>query len=296
VIKICFIIHGKHKNRKTHFDYIDACRTEQHFQTTIHYTEKQGDARYFASLEAEKGTEILIAVGGDGTVNEVLNGIMYTTNERIILGILPAGTGNDFVRSISTFAKPQQLVRSILEQKTTSTDVGLIQHDVDHYFLNIADIGFGGKAVEVLNRQRKLFGGPLSYPLAILRTFFGFKKPFLKISGSGIEHQGETFMAAFCNGHSFGKGLVIHPGANPQDGQLNLTLLGKVSILEYLQHLGDLKKGRKITHPEIRYFCGNEFKVTIEKGKASTEADGELINTDGFTITLLPSRLKLLTP
>jgi hypothetical protein len=64
VIKICFIIHGKHKNRKTHFDYIDACRTEQHFQTTIHYTEKQGDARYFASLEAEKGTEILIAVGG----------------------------------------------------------------------------------------------------------------------------------------------------------------------------------------------------------------------------------------
>lgn len=296
MINICFIIHGKLKNRTTYSDYIEVCRSHKQLTTRILYTAQQGDAREFAQKESEKGTEILIAIGGDGTVNEVLNGIMSSTNNNTILGVLPGGTGNDFVKSIPRFNGHDQFICSILERKITLTDVGVLKHTENHYFLNIADIGFGGKAVEVLNRQRKLFGGPLSYPLAILRTFFGFKKPFLKISGSGIEHQGETFMAAFCNGHSFGNGLCIHPGADPQDGQLNLTLLGKVSIWEYLRYIGDLKKANRIDHPAIHYYTGNNFEVQLEKGEVSTEADGELINTDNFTVSLLPSRLKLLTP
>ena len=296
MINICFIIHGKLKNRNTHSDYLKACRDNLEFQTRILYTDKQGDAREFAKQETEQGTNILIAVGGDGTVNEVLNGMLSSTNKKPILGILPAGTGNDFVRSIPRFKDPNQLIHSVLERKVNLTDVGVLKHNEDHYFLNIADIGFGGKAVEVLNRQRRIFGGPLSYPIAILRTFFGFKKPTLRITGPGIIHNGPTFMVAFCNGHSFGNGLCIHPGANPQDGKLNLTLLGEVSIWEYLRYLGDLKKGKRIDHTAIHYFTGNKFEVQLEKGVASTEADGELIATHSFTVVLLPSHLGLLTP
>lgn len=160
--------------------------------------------------------------------------------------------------------------------------------------MNIADVGFGAAVVEVLNKQRKYLGGKASYALAILRTFLGFKTPILTIESPSLTYHGPVFMIAFCNGDMFGDGLYIHPGAKVNDGQLNITLLKKIGLMDYVRNLKNLKTGLQINHPEAHYFQENELKISVSQGKAVTETDGEHLPTAEINVSIMPMALELL--
>jgi YegS/Rv2252/BmrU family lipid kinase len=239
----------------------------------------------------------LICVGGDGTFNVLINGICTHPDSSFqpIVGVLPNGTGNDFFRS-AEFEKNPDFVKKIQELNFESIDVGCITTEQQtRYFANITDIGFGGAVVIELQNFRKRFGPNFSYGLAIIKTFLNYKRPLVQITAADFFYEGELLLAAFCNGSIFGDGLYIHPGAKINDGQLKLTLLGKVSLFDYVKNVIKVKRGKKIKHPEAYYLTvSSPLELHSLEGLLHAETDGEYLSGQTFKIELHASKIKLL--
>lgn len=292
---VSIIVHGRHGLNDLLKQFIDQYSLKYHLQVRL--TAKNGDAKKFAKEATEHKHDIIIAAGGDGTINEVVNGMFTSKESKPDLLIIPIGTGNDFMLNRKIFQKPDQLFDAIQSTQRTKLDVGAISNgEKKHYFLNIADMGFGGATVHTLNKQRKYLSGKISYPIAILRTFFSYRKPTIAFESSTFNYTGKALMIAFCNSESFGSGIKIHPGADPSDQLMNITFLGKVSLFDYIRYLPKLKKGIRIGHPELHYFTVNESRISILHGTAPIEADGEPVNFTNATISLIPSSLQLIEP
>ena len=239
----------------------------------------------------------LFGVGGDGTFNVILNGVCSHPDALFqpIVGVLPNGTGNDFFRSAG-YEKTPDFIQKISGGTFDSIDVGYIttEHET-RYFANITDIGFGGAVVIELQKFRKRFGPNFSYGLAIIQTFLSYKRPIVQIKSANFEYKGELLLAAFCNGSIFGNGLYIHPGARINDGQLKLTLLGKVSLFDYVKNVIKVKRGKKIKHPEAHYLTvSSPIRLQSFEGPLHAETDGEYLSGQTFNVELHASKVKLL--
>lgn len=265
-------------------------------QFKIYKSPNTRDALKFIHQLDETCTHLL-CIGGDGTFNSLVNAVCTHPNSKFdpILGVLPNGTGNDFFRSAG-FSKHYPFVNAIQTNQFEKFDVGMIQTEEEtRYFANIADIGFGGAVVLQLQTYRSRFGANFSYGLSIIKTFLNYKRPNVEIKNQDFHYKGELLLGAFCNGSIFGDGLYIHPGAKINDGKLKLTLLGKVSLFDYLKNVMRVKRGFQIKHPEAHYL---ELSFPIELQSATTylhaETDGEYIGGKSFVVSLEPKRLKLL--
>lgn len=294
-LKTAFIINGARRLTATAQKAIDRCKADERLEVHLLKTEKAKDAIQLAHRCVEEKFDVVIAVGGDGTLNEVLNGIMLSKTKRPILGVLPNGTGNDFVRGTDLDLCVDELPAAILSSRTVDMDVAKVSSATGvRYFINIADIGFGGKVVQVLDKQRRFIGGKASYAIAILRAFMGYRRPELEITADAFKYKGSVLMVAICNGSIFGDGLTINPYARMNDGKLNVTLLGKVTLFDYVKNLSNLKSGKEIQHPEAQYLETTEISIRIMQGDAVGEMDGEYFSEGNCTIGVLPSEIKLL--
>lgn len=257
-------------------------------------TKGPGDAGEIAQKASLK-SDIIIAVGGDGTCNEVINGLMITPNPKIIFGVIPNGTGNDFVRNFPPF-DPYSFVTSIVEGSLRRIDLGKINFgESSRYFINVADIGFGASVIETLNRQRMGgINGKMSYNLAILRTFFKYRKPVLKVYNEDFEFEGKSLMIVFSNGTTFGSGLQIYPEAKLNSGKLGLAVIGDVSLFEYAKNLGNLKEGRKIDHPQVKYHEFKKIHVSTTEKDLCVETDGEIAGRSSITVEVMPNVLQII--
>lgn len=292
--QIVFIVNGARPLNQSIQKTIDQCAANAALSVHIGKTTREKEAGELSTTYSDKGVDLIVAVGGDGTVNEVMNGIMRASR-RPLLAIIPNGTGNDFYRSAFNNSTNGDFLSALKNPLIIPVDVGKIESQLGaQYFLNIADVGFGAAVVEILNRQRKYLGGKASYALAILRTFLGFTTPHLTIQSPSYQYSGPVFMVAFCNGDMFGDGLYIHPGAKVNDGVMNITLLKKIGLMDYVRNLKNLKTGKRINHPEAFYFTENDLNIKVSRGKAVTETDGEHLPIAEIRVTILPSAIQLL--
>lgn len=295
-LKVAFIINGARKLTTQAAQAIDICRKETGMEVQVLKTTHAREAITIANRCAVEKFDVVIAVGGDGTVNEVLNGLMQYGGEQPILGVLPNGTGNDFVRGTDLILSMVDLPAAIKEKRSEKIDVIKASFSNDQrYFLNIADIGFGGKVVQVLDKQRRFIGGKASYAIAILRAFMGYRRPELEISAGQFNYKGSVLMVAICNGRIFGDGLTINPFAKMNDGKLNITLLGKVTLFDYVKNLKNLKTGKVIDHPEAIYLEGSEVTVRLVNGEAVGEMDGEYFPEGTCSMSVLAGAINLLS-
>ncbi len=237
----------------------------------------------------------MIAVGGDGTCKDVINGLMTNYNPKVVFGVIPNGTGNDFVRNLPDF-DPFNFVSSIVKSKVQSIDVGKINFGQNvRYFLNVADIEFGARVVETLNRQpRAGINGKLSYSLAIARTFIAYRKPLLKAHNEDFEFEGKSLMVVFSNGSTFGTGLQIYPEAKLDSGKLGLTIIGDVSLLEYAKNMRNLKNGRKIQHAQVIYNDFEKIQITTINENLWVETDREIAGRSSIVVEVVPGALQLI--
>jgi len=242
-----------------------------------------------------KEKQIIVAIGGDGTCNEVLNGWHKAGQAYCAVGIVPNGTGNDFQTMLPDF-DPENFVRNLEVLNVQQIDYGIAETAQDSFaFLNISDLGFGAKVVQLLDRQRKAgIRGKASYSIAILRAFFVFRKRKIQLSIDGIAWQGKVLMIAFCNGSTFGHGLTIHPGMEINNGQLGVTIVGDVSLLTYVSKLRHLKKGRKIQHAQLHYLNAKVIEFDPNSLPKLMEFDGELIEKCVQKITVVQNGLPLI--
>ena len=294
MIKVSFIVNSTQELTKYVNEVISLAKKSLKIEVTVYNTEYEKHAKVLAE-KASHESDIIIAVGGDGTCNEVVNGIYNTGIKNIILGILPNGTGNDFSRMLNVLPA-KEFVRKLELKDCIKIDIGeIVFQQSKSVFINIADIGFGVKVVELMNKQR-LVGvkGKLSYATAIIRAFFSYKKIPISISGDNFNYKGNILMVAFCNGNTFGHGIVINPNAKITDGKLDVTIIGNVSLLTYLKYLGKLKKGEKINHPEVKYYQTKTIKINAIPPQQQIEADGELFGNSISEICVLKEEICLI--
>lgn len=293
--KIAFIINGGCKLSDQVKQTIRRCENHSGIESHSFITKGPKEAIAFARMACLNSFDAVIAVGGDGTVNEVVNGILESKRAIVTLAILAGGTANDFLRGTTLLLNHDSFIDALLTNEIKSVDVAKIESSVGiSYCMNIADIGFGGKVVEILDEQRRFLGGKTSYGLAILRAFIGYRRPILKIETPDFNFEGSVLMVAICNGTIFGDGLTINPYAKINDGKLNITLLGKVSFLDYIKNLRNLKSGRRINHPEAIYFETEKIAISVVEGIAVSEVDGEYLTSGNLSVSVLPHAISLL--
>jgi diacylglycerol kinase (ATP) len=295
MVNVAFIVNGSCKLSLLAKETItDACQSEL-LNTIIETTKNAGHASELA-IKLAQSHQVIIAVGGDGTCNEVVNGILSSGHEEVVFGIIPNGTGNDFHRMLGTFDRKLFVVA--LEQfASEKIDLCHIQMDsVSRYALNIAGAGFDGHVVQTLQRQRsKGLGGKISYAIAIVRSFFVYKKPTVTIESDEFNYSGKMLMVAICNGSTFGHGIVINPMAKINDGLLNVTFLADVSLMDYVKNLSKLKRGEKISHSKIHYFETTQLSVQINANTMYVETDGEVVSEGDVQFKIVPNALSILS-
>jgi len=249
---------------------------QQVFEVHVRETQYAGHARQLA-LEAD--SDIVLAAGGDGTLHEVINGVMERPQQPVV-GILPLGSGNDFARTCGLRADPQQLIDLIQARSFKPTDVGQVElydrngQPVTRYFINACSVGMGPQVLEILQQRSRRWGAGFNYFTAIVQTFFTYRYQNITLKSETAISEKPVRVLAIANGRSFGNRLTIAPTASVQDGLLNVFTAARVSLFDFLRFQGMLKRGHKIVHAHVHYGICNTASLSSNEPVA-IEADGE---------------------
>lgn len=263
------------------------------------FTESRGDATRLAA-EAVGRYEVVVAVGGDGTTNEVVNGLIGqdgTVPSGVALGVIPAGTGSDFLR---TFGVPRSLEGAagvIARGQRHDVDVGRARFlNIDgvqttRYFINAAEVGLGAEACKAVNRSSKRLGAVATYLWVIPVAMRHYRDQPVSFSLDG--GAAETVMlnnAWIANGSYSGAGIRSAPSAKPDDGLLDVVRIAHTGLLLRLRGLGKLRSGAFVDLPHVDYRTAHRVEVTAE-GPVPVETDGDPVGTVPASFDLLPTRL-----
>ena len=281
--KLGFIINGKN-GRKQRFDkeFRMVADQLQDYTVDIQVTKSTGDATHMARQMADAGFTHIIAVGGDGTLNETINGIKKSAHPRCSVGMLFYGTANDFAKTISPPKSLPLLIEAIKKDRSKRLDLGLIEQKIGdlyfkRYFINIADLGIGAQVVKKVNESRNLFGADFTFFSAIIRTFFDYSNQPVTCETEDWQWEGRINSLVIANGKYFGSGLCIAPQADPTDGKFAIVITGDITIKDYLKNLTDIRKGRVLDHPKVTYRSAQKLRITSPSLECLIEADGELV-------------------
>jgi diacylglycerol kinase (ATP) len=262
------------------------------------FTEAKGHGIELAKAAASDGYSFLVAVGGDGTIHEVANGILNSSNAgNTALGIISTGTGSDLSRTIGLSADFTRACSSLNSPRRLVIDVGLVEYQVkgqrrQRYFVNSAGIGFDAEVVAATERLPKYFGGTIPYLTGLLRSFIGYRNIPVSFNLGNKTEKARVMSMVIANGRYFGGGMHIAPEARVDDKLLDVVIIGNFGKIELIRNLSRVYKGTHLTHPKIR--LEKSTAITIQ----STErfllhADGELLGEGPVSFRLLPAALSL---
>jgi len=262
------------------------------------YTEGVGHAIELARLAASDGYRYLVAVGGDGTVNEVANGILNSTNaSTTAMGIVSTGTGSDFIRSVGISRDYTAACSALNSPRRLSIDVGVVEYQrqgqtLKRYFINTAGVGFDAAAVRETERLPKYFGGTIPYLAGVLRALLTYKnKPVVIRVGDEVESY-RVLDVAVANGGYLGGGMHIAPEAELGDSLLDVVIIGDIGKLEFLKEFPKVYKGTHINHPKVTMKKGTD--ITIESPEPMlVYADGESLGECPASFRVVPGALSL---
>ena len=266
------------------------------------FTNSAGEAEELTRKVIESGAESVIAVGGDGTLNEVVNGYFQSDdtpiNSNVSLGVLPMGTGSDFCRSLGI---PRQADKAleILKLAPRKIDCGIASvGEKRRFFDNIGSIGISGDIARHFEQHGK--NGISSYVTGLFKSARRYEKRGFSIryrTGTGAWESRElpdAFIAVIANGKYFGGGMSIAPQANLIDGLFHCILVKGMSGLEILRYLPSLFSGRHLKHPPFSDFKANEIEINVT-APSWLELDGEpsleVTPTQPLTIKILQKTL-----
>ena len=267
------------------------------------FTLKQGDATELTRTNLRQGAKRIVCVGGDGTLNEVVNGFM-DENQCIapdaVLGVLPNGTGCDFARSVPLGRGIGETIETIAAGHTRPLDLGRLRYHDDNgipqtrYFLNIASFGIGGEVVTRVNRTSKVAGPFLSFMWATLISILAYeqKEIRLQINDSFVDTF-STWNIAVANGKYHGGGMLVAPDAKVDDGLFHETLIGDLPLASVLRHLPKLYNGRIGDVPQVRLITGKHIKAT-SVGQVLMDVDGEQVGMLPAEADIIPKAFRMI--
>jgi len=257
----------------------------------LHYTNEPLEAIDVAEMGIEAGFTHIIAMGGDGTVNEVANGIIAADGEAI-LGVIPAGTGNDFIRMLGIPSDPLAAIELLVSGHERWIDLGQVSND--RYFVNALGIGIDAQvALDVLKMER--FRGTAAYLYAAIREVFRFKAFPVKLTGKDWESEYTCISLGLANGKYCGGGFKLAPRADLDDGLVDITAIEDFPKLERLIRLPQARKGAHLKLSKVHYWQEKAVTVSLPS-RLVAHIDGEpyKLPDKTFAVRAVPHALRVI--
>jgi YegS/Rv2252/BmrU family lipid kinase len=250
-----------------------------------HLAQAAGEARDF----------LLVVIGGDGTVNEVVNGVAGTDAE---IAVLPCGTGQDFGRTHGIPGRFDDAVRVALGGTPRTIDLGRVELEdgTSRYFANVASAGMSGSVARRANAMTKRFGGRATFFYALTREFLSWQNTRVVVElENGVRREGAMHDVIVANGRFHGGGMKLAPDARQDDGAFDVVLIGDVSKLDFVTTAPKLYSGRYLSHPKVELLRSACVSIS-SAGPLPLEVDGEPIGATPARFEIVPSALRLRVP
>lgn len=302
-MKITFIIHGKLAESKLESLKKEILLVFKGFEINFLSTTAESGATEQTRIAIEQGAKYILIAGGDGSINEAVNGYMKVSEalqKTVALGIYPIGTGNDFAKSLQVTKSLKELLQLIKNKAIQKVDIckmdyiGLTNQPESRYFINIADIGIGGFVAEKIGKSSRVLGANLTYLLAIITSFLSYKKQAIVLKSPKMNWKGKVMSLCMANGKYFGNGMCIAPDAKLNDGVIQLTILGGISLLDYIKNISKIKKGVKVTHKKVLYTSVKELSIHSVAKESPIDMDGEFIGYTPIEVKIFKQKINIL--
>ncbi len=263
------------------------------------FSEEPAHLRELARQAVSSGATLLVAVGGDGTVNEVVNGVGEKGG--VELALIPRGTGADFARSFGIPTRLEGAVRVALAGRTETIDLGRAGYrswrgaDEESWFANIASAGMSGAIAKRVNESTPGRAARVAYLWATLSVFAGWRNTEVRVSVDDEIRGGRMHDVIVANCRYFGGGMMITPEASPNDGLLDCLLIGDVTKADLVRTLPKIYRGTHLPHPKAELLRGKVVSVDAEE-PLPVELDGEQPGTTPVRFEVVPEALRLRVP
>ncbi|MBM4375865.1 MAG: diacylglycerol kinase family lipid kinase [Deltaproteobacteria bacterium] len=272
-------------------------------EVDIVHTERVRHAVELAEHAADEGRATVVAVGGDGTIHEVVNGLMRAKERGGAtprLGIVGQGTGGDFRRTLGLEHRLDRYCRAIASGKTREVDVGRASFrghggdDETAYFINILSVGLGGLVDRYIRESTRALGGSVTYFTATLRAL---ARSEVGVVACRVYHHSEardvrlsSRTIAICNGRYFGGGMEVAPMGEVDDGLFHIVSLGDAPKLEFFVRSLSIYRGKHIDHPRVEVFPCDAIELRLENERIAEEFP---LDVDGEPLGRLPLRVEM---
>jgi YegS/Rv2252/BmrU family lipid kinase len=292
---------GNGKGKKD-WTTISTLLTKASFHYTVRFTERKGQAIDFTLEGITAGFRKVITVGGDGTLNEVVNGVFSNNicpTTEVSLGLIPVGTGNDWGRMFGIPLNYEKAIRIIADNKQMVHDIGVISYFIgteryNRHFINIAGLGFESVVVRRTNIQKdKGRGGKLIYLYSLLMSLLSYKNTEAEVVIDNVKLNADVFSINVGNGRYCGGGMRQTPNATPDDGLLDVTIINGMGKLEIIRNLRILYDGTILSHPKIDGYKCKNLKVSSDS-ILYAEADGESLGHTPVEFKIIPSSINVI--
>jgi YegS/Rv2252/BmrU family lipid kinase len=260
------------------------------------------DATVLARKALKEGYRCVVAVGGDGTINEVVNGFFEdgkVIDPQAALGVIPRGTGGDFRKTFGWSIEVEEAATRLEGEKTQALDLGLLEYTTNagakgtRYFANICSFGVSGQVDAAVNKSSKALGGKLSFMLASVKVLARYKDRKVRIDcdGGAPEEVAITTLSV-CNGRYFGGGMMVAPGADPVDGLFDVTIWSGYSLADFALKSRYLYDGTHTQWDRTRTLRCKTIHAESDE-EVLLDVDGEAPGRLPCTMTVLPSAIRL---
>lgn len=314
-MKLAFLINGSARKLEKLTKSIEL--TFKEYQPKLFISERPGHITQLASTAVSRGYDHIIICGGDGTLNEGINGIIESFKiglgntadaydwekiQSIKVGVFPSGSGNDFAKTVLVTKEISYLKNLIEKKRSQLIDIGWVsyfksdQEPAHRFFINITDVGMGGETVlKLQNSKIPMLGPDINYFWAITSTLATYEKVQIRAQSDDFNWEGKAINFVIANGKYFGNGLGVAPDASVTDGKFEIVVIGDVTMLDYFKNLGTVKKCEKVIHPEVHYFQLDRVTVeSMETRKISIDMDGEFIGYAPMTLINLHQKINFI--
>ena len=267
---------------------------------TALFSERPGHLTELAERAARAGAELLVSVGGDGTLNEVVNGLIRA-GASTELATIPLGTGMDFVRTYGIPTRFDDAVRTALEGTIRTIDVGRVSYrewsgaESERYVTNVGSVGMSAAVAQRANGMSKALGGKATFFYALARVFFEWDNTLVSVQLDDERREARMHDVIVANGEWHGGAMHLAPEAQPDDGLFDVVLIGDVTKRDFVTTAPKLYKGTYLSHPKIELLRSRTVAVDAPE-RLPIELDGEQVGTTPARFEIVPAALRVRVP